>query len=96
VDESVDRRPGRGHLLRRHAAARVEDKAKADRHALVAEVGDLLPFAVFKHGEIVLAEPRHKPPVSIRHPRGDVDEFDAAAKVGAVLRAGPGRRDRDQ
>ena len=38
VNEPVDRRPGRRHLVRRHAAARVEHEPEADGHAVAAEV----------------------------------------------------------
>src|SRR5690606_34023516 len=79
-DEPVYRGAGGRHLLIGHAAARVERDAEAHRHALVAEMRDLLDLAVVVDGEVLLAEPRDEAAVVIGYRRGDVDQLDAAAK----------------
>ena len=93
VNEPVDGRPSGRHLVRCHAAARVEHEAKADRDPLVAEVDDLLWIAVFENREIFLAKSRREATPAIGHPGGDVDELDTATEAGAVLGLGAqGRR----
>ena len=77
-NHSIDGRTRRRHLVRRHAAAGVEHDAKADWHAIVAEVRDVLQLAVLVDGEVLAAEARHKAAILVRDGRGHVDQIDTA------------------
>jgi hypothetical protein len=86
VDESIDGRPRRGHLVGRHAAARVEQDAQAHRRPVAAEMRYLLAAAVLEDREVVLGERRHEAPVLVGDGGGDVDQVHAALESEAVLR----------
>src|SRR5687767_15521454 len=51
VDEAIDRRARRRHLVWRHAAAGVEHDAEAHRPALIAELADFLTYTVLVRSE---------------------------------------------
>ena len=84
-DQAFDRRPRGRKLLRRHAAARIEGDAEADRDAIAAEVRDVLDLPVLVHREVFLPQSRDEAPVVIGHRCRDVDELHAAAETKAFL-----------
>ena len=79
---------------KRHAAARIEDDTETHRHAIVAEMRDVLQLAVFVDGEVLAAEPGHETSVLVSDRCGHVDEIDTALKPEALLRLGGGHRRR--
>ena len=72
-------------LLAGHAAAGVEHEPKADRHALRAEVRDLLRHVVFVDDEVVLLQAGDEAARRVGDRRGDVDQLDARAELEPVL-----------
>jgi hypothetical protein len=100
-EEPIERRAGGRDLRARHAAARVEDDAEADRDALGAEVRDVYRLIVLEHPEIALLQTGHESSGAVGDRRGDVDEFDAGAKAERILtvkdvRASAGDPDRQR
>ena len=58
---------------------------EADRHALVAEVRDLLQLVLFVDDEVLLPQARNEAPVPVDDGRRHVDEIDAAAEAELFL-----------
>ena len=91
--ESVDRDPGRRHLVRGHAATDVEDDPEAHWYPFTAEVHDFLRLALVIDDEVLLPEARYEPAVAVGDRRGDIDEVDAAFEDSLWLSsANSGRR----
>ena len=83
--EAIERRARRRDLRPRHAAARVEHDAEADRHPLGAEVRDLDRLIVLEYAEVALLEAGHEASRAVGHRGGDVDELDPRAEAELIL-----------
>ena len=86
-EESLHRGTRIDEPLPEHAVADVEQHGEADRHALVGELADGLPLAVFEDFECLSWQAADEVSFFIDDRGGDGDEIDARAEAwSAVLR----------